>query len=127
MPYEKTVKLINMLEKKTSEGRVEWQETTDDGVFQAAFPGYAVRVLMHSAGGRFSDEDPDYFVQLYNENGTLIEVIRQDDIREGEEADAYKKSYGVLKSLYEGARRHAMGVDRALDQILEQLENDVPF
>ncbi len=125
MPYEKTVKLISMLEKRTAEGRVEWQETPDEGVFQAAFPGYAVRALMHRGSG-FPDEGPDYFVQLYNENGVLIEEIRQDDIREGEDARAYAKSYNLLRSLYEGARRHAMGVEQALDQLLEKLD-EPPF
>jgi hypothetical protein len=125
MPYEKTVRVVRMLARRTSEGHVDWQETPDEGVYQAAFPGYAVRVLARPSND-YEDPDPDYVVQLYNENGALIEVIRQDDIREGMEAEDYRESYALLRSLYEGARRHAMGVEHALDQIIEKLEHEPP-
>ena len=32
-----------------------------------------------------------------------------------------------MKALYDGARRKAMGIEQALNQILDTLEKDIPF
>lgn len=123
MPYEKIVKFINLLEQRTTNGEVEWQETADEGMFQAAFPGYSVRVFPRTD----EDGDTDYVVQIYNETGSLIEEVRVIDIRESPSREAYLKAAGQMRSLYEGARRRAMGVDQALDQIIGNLEEERPF
>jgi hypothetical protein len=123
MPYEKTRKLVVMLAKRTAGGHVAWEETNEENVFQAAFPGYAVRVA-----AKDEEDGVSYTVHLHNESGQLIEEIRSVDIREDDSRGAYQEAYELMRSLYEGARRRAMGVEEALDQILSKLEeDDVPF
>jgi hypothetical protein len=124
MAYEKMQKVVQMLSAKTAEGQVAWEQTDEEGVFQVAFPNYAARVLRRVTG-QFSDSDEYYVLRIYNQNGSLIEEVVDQDLKDSflTPPDAYK----IMKALYDGARRKAMGIEQALDQILATLETDTPF
>src|SRR5205814_2162521 len=124
MAYAKLVKMVRALEQQTNRQRVEWQETGDEGVFQANFPGHSVRVLT-----RQIDPDTDYVIQIFNANGALVEEATDVDLRDPELPlqQSARETFELMRSLYDGARRQAMGVDRALDEILQNLEDDVQF
>ena len=55
--------MINQLRKKTLEGKVAWEATLDEGVYQASFPSYSVRLFPKSA---------KYVLQINNEEGGEI-------------------------------------------------------
>jgi hypothetical protein len=100
---------------------VKWEETADEGVYQAAFPNYTIRLSSRWNGEM---EGLDYFMRLYNENGTLIEEISDEDFHA---IDKDAGTYKFLAETYESARRIAMGVEQALDDLLRELDDNLPF
>jgi hypothetical protein len=110
MGNEKMVSLLQKLYQRTSEGRVPWQETEMPEVFQAAFPGYAVRIHHDPDSG-------DIVLSLFNEEGAQIEEVTDEDIK-----NELQNSFTLMKDLYDTARRTAMGVEEALDKILAELD-----
>lgn len=103
---------------KTQRGEISWEETEEEEEFQTAFPGYSIRI------GRERDQYkalPYYYLKIFNEQGKLLEVIREADIL-GEWGE--KEPTPAMLDLYEMARRIAMRVEEALDHILSELEGE---
>ena len=124
MADEKVLKLIRRLHEKTSSGQIQWSKTLKDDVYQAAFPEYAVRVRPGSSGFQGPES---YILELYDSGGSLIESVYDSDF--GEKAPF---AYKLLNETYTTARRQAMGLDKAIDAILEELGpgddvDDTPF
>ncbi|HWR37027.1 MAG TPA: hypothetical protein VN622_14285 [Clostridia bacterium] len=119
--------LVEKLAKKTYAGKLDWQRTAEDDVYQVAFPGYAVRLFTrHGSQGGL-----DIIVQVLDQNGTLVEEITDVDIPNSTQLDPIE-AFGYMNDLYKAARRKAMGVDAALKSIIESLDreendDDAPF
>ena len=122
MATPKPARLVQQLLEKSNEGKIKWEKTATDGVFQAAFPGYSIRLSTEPSA--FSSQE-DYFVQISNDEGETVEIISDSNLTSMIGSDAWR----MMKDLYQGARRSAMGVDAALDSILAELEEgeDTPF
>ena len=118
MSYPKMVYLVQKLYRRTDDGTAEWEETDIEGVFQAPFPEYTVRLSMHSPDGHVPGSE-DYVLSILNARGLKIEEVSDVDL-----AEDLADSYEVMKHLYRAARRKAMGVDQALDSILSALGKD---
>lgn len=122
MSYQKLVKLVFKVAQATSAGSLSWKETEQDDIFQVSFSSSSVRI-----GGRKSKIDPsasEYYLKVFNSIGEEIEDIGDEDGSDDQErADLYV----ALKETYETARRQSSGVDQALDEILEELNNDTSF
>ena len=106
MAYEKMIRLINRLYQKTYDDEIAWETTSDEDAFQRSFPKYSVMILRRgpSAG---------QFFQLYDEDGRLIEEIsHQDAVGQGID----------VTDFFDMVRRKALGVDKALDELLEELD-----
>ncbi|WP_438868398.1 hypothetical protein [Pseudomonas sp. L1(2025)] len=118
MSYPKMVKLISTLAAKTEQGSIGWVETEVVDVFQMAFPNNFVRLSFEEKGpfGQL-----EYQLQILNNEGNVIEEINNAQLS-GFIADSYE----VMGKLYNNARRQAMGVDTALDEILAFIEPN-PF
>jgi hypothetical protein len=114
------VYLVQKLYRRTSDGCVDWEETEIEGIFQAAFPEYTVRLSVQSPDGHAPGSE-DYMLSIFNTHGLKIEEVSDVDL-----AEDLVDSYEVMKHLYRAARRKAMGVDQALDSILSTLgEEDI--
>jgi len=114
MASDKMVELVKKLVQRTVEGKVPWEQTESDGVFQAAFPGYAVRIFSRLEENRF-----DYVLCLFNEEGVKIEEVTDVDLR-----DKIPAAFLIMKEMHDAARRKAMGVEEALDRILAELDKE---
>ncbi len=113
----KSTQLLLKLLEKTKRGDIQWNETEIEGTFQAAFPAYSVRISSEAEPGKALS---DYFLKIYNQEGKQIEEISQYTV-----ADDLNSSYEAgqkLQELYEMARRIAMHVEEALDNLLLELE-----
>lgn len=66
----------------------------------------------------------DYVVRIYNHEGKMIEEVADTDFGQD-----YPEIYKAMSEMYDTARRIAMGVEEALDEILGELkdEDDLPF
>jgi hypothetical protein len=115
----RVVRLVQLLDKKTKDGEIQWERTETDGVFQHAFPDYSVRIAFHQ------EEFADYYVLIiYNAEGSVIESVTNDDL----EQEGLRNAFSVMQEMYNTARRAAMGIDEALDDLLKHLgDEDVSF
>jgi len=121
MSYQKIADLIWKLHEKTSQAKVKWEVTADEGVYQAIFAGYAIRISKKAA-----DIEPDIILQIYNEEGELIEEVNDREVTQVPELPY--NVYNIMLNLYETARRIAMGTEQAINKILDILgEDDIPF
>jgi L-asparaginase II len=109
------VYLVQKLYRRTDDGDVEWEETEIEGVFQAAFPEYTIRLSMETPDGHVRASE-DYVLTIFNSRGLKIEEVADVDL-----AEDLVESYEVMKHLYGAARRKAMGVEQALDSLLSAL------
>ncbi len=124
MSNPKLVATILKLHEKTKKGELQWEETSNERVYQVSFPGYTVQ-MFHRLSQEGADA-LDYFIRILNENGGVLEESSDLDLKE-----EWEPSFRVMKELYEMARRRALGVEQALNNILKALGEDdnpdVPF
>jgi hypothetical protein len=117
---------IQRLRDRTTEGKVSWERTADEGVYQVSFPNYTVRIFSRPAG----EEEFEYVVQIVDQEGTVVEEATNGDLAAAATAGR-SSAYRLMGDLFKQARRKAMGVDQALDAIMESLgpgpDHDVPF
>ncbi|MCP8939289.1 hypothetical protein NK718_12250 [Alsobacter sp. SYSU M60028] len=64
----------------------------------------------------------DYTMQIINNEGVVVDSFTDDDIFE--ENGSY---YRLMEDIHELARRRAMGSDAVLDEVLKELDDDLPF
>lgn len=107
MSYPKIAKLVSALLTQTSNGELNWSQTEISGMFQASFPRYSVRIY---------PLNNDYILQIINELGDIVEEVSDPDLN-----DVLSNSYQTMGNLHDAARRNAMGVESALDDILNSL------
>lgn len=115
MPDSKFEILIIRLLANSREGKIGWESTASSGVYQAAFPNYSVRVLARTN----AEYNQDYGLEIYDQEGQVIEQVWDTDLDDS--SFPSRRNYQRLKELYSLARRRALGVDRALDDILQAL------
>lgn len=108
MSYPKIATLISTLLKQTSNGELQWAQTERPATFQASFPRYTVRIY---------PVNNDYVLQILNDQGDTVEEIADPDLR-----DVMEDPYRTMGELHDSARRNAMGVESALDEILNFLD-----
>ena len=113
MSYPKIAKLVEVLLSQTENGLLQWESTEKSEMFQASFPRYSVRLSIRYV----SDIDIDYVLQILNEFGDIVEEVSDPDLK-----DVLESAYKKMRVLHEAARRSAMGVESALDEILSFLE-----
>lgn len=106
----KPARFVTLLYEKTLNGELNWEPTETEDVYQCAFPNYSVRI---------SERGADYVVTIYNEQGTVIEEMTDVTLK-----DEIDNSFEKMRQIYDTARRVAMGVDKALDDLLSYLDNN---
>ena len=109
------LKLVQRLHAKTQAGELQWEKTATANVFQAAFPSYVVRLSVQTGVGGGTD----YYVSIRDDAGNLIEQASDVTINSVMRGS---KVFELMSELYSMARRKAMGVDKALDSLLTELE-----
>ena len=115
MSYPKLAQMIVKLVEKTQKGFLKWEETGSPAIFQAAFPGYAVQAWTSR-----NIDDPqyeDYYLRIIDGEGKTVEEVSDNDLK-----NVLDNPYDTMKELFNVARRSALGVENALNSILDSLE-----
>ena len=120
MSFDKPHRLISLLFSRTEEGNLKWQDSADDRGYQVSFPNYSIVVDAYNDP---SEDQPEILLRIMN--------------NEGQEIDRYfaarlpKQTAVELGQIYDIARRTALGVETALDELIGELQTDaekeVPF
>lgn len=112
MSVKKYQKIVDGLVSKTQNHELEWRETVDRQRFQVSFKNYSVIISKE-----IWKEGSGIRISILNPEGTEIDSFDDEDLH-NEGLDKYSD---VMSALYLNARRQALGVDAALDEILNEL------
>jgi hypothetical protein len=108
--------LVYKLAERTRSGKLAWEGTARQGVYQAAFPNYYVNLFDRDA----PDGTTDYVLRIFNREGTLVDEIA--DVDFARERERVPTPYITMQEMFNQARRIVMGADQAVDEILASLE-----
>lgn len=116
MAYPKLARMVSEIHRRTSGGSMRWEETSTENTFQVALANYTLRISQITSN---YEDDISYYFAITDEKGREIEGLSPGDF---DQTELGKRPHVVLKEIYEGARRMALGVEKSLDDILSQLE-----
>ncbi len=120
---KKFAMLVEKLYNKTIDGDIEWEKTDIEGVFQASFPNYSIRLSTEKIHYQEDDTITEYYYfNIYNSEGKLIESTDNYQL-----SDSLEDSYDKMEKMYHIARRRSLGVEKAIDDLLSELDDDLPF
>jgi ABC-type taurine transport system substrate-binding protein len=121
--YDKLIRLAQLIYEKTKKGEIKWEATSDGGTFQASLASYSILIrrvagaVTTAASIQVAPIATNYVnyvvLQICNEQGQVIEELT--------EYDATTADF-KLEELFELARRMAMDVEKALDDLIGTLE-----
>ena len=118
MSNNKILTVLDKLIEKTSAAELDWKPTEKKDTYQVIFPRYSIRIFVVDKGF-----EEDVVVQIINSEGNILETFSDIDIRE-----YYPDAYSKMLGLHASARRKAMGVEDALDELLRVLsKDDIPW
>ena len=119
MSNARLAKMIYLLQQRTDEQKIVWENTVFEDVYQVAFPSHVVQVghRIPDPDSAFRDEEV-YFIRILDEQHTMIEEATNVHLK-----DELENSYRTMENLYRSARGQAMGVDKAINSILSELQN----
>ena len=114
MSFDKYAQILDLLVEKTDSGKLDWKETGDESRFVVSFPNYSVLIGEERGGS----EVPDYFISIVNSEGKIVDSFSNlgpslNDLSEHPTI--------VMQDLFNKARRRALRVDDALDNIIAHL------
>lgn len=121
----KYYRLINSIFKKTRDGSMSWEETDEDDVFQVSFPDYSLRISRVPTRSQDPDGE-DIILRIYNNEGKLIDEVDDAMIYQYDPERRFSglSSYQAMYEIYNIARRQALGVEQALDSLLNLIEEE---
>ena len=123
MSISKLATVVIKLRDATRRGKVEWEQTEKEGVFQASYPDFTIRIFTQLTRDPEPDVDIDYVISIYNSKGVLIESATDIDLK-----PTMELPFKVMEELYDSARGYALGLEQTLDSIIETLsDEDLPF
>ncbi len=105
---------------KTKAGNLNWEKTANDEEFQTILSHWVIRVQR-----QFHDGVEDYWIAILDKDGTTLESISDSELRHkfvDVESDLANDVFPLMEELFRTAKRRALGVDGALDSILEELK-----
>lgn len=116
-------KLVEQLGKLSAENKLQWSETSDSSSFQCSFAKYSVTAFEEWSHVDWGKDYYNYGITIRDADGKILESARQTDFPPGMEIAGGLTPFNALKGLYDIARRRALKVDQALDDLLGSLGN----
>ena len=124
MAYEKLATLIVKLAEKTANGDIHWQETAQDGLFQASIANNTIQVRL--VRGSTDGNIDDVMFTIFDSTGKEIEEFTDEDIKHYP-VFGVENPYEVCKNIYETAKRQSVGSEEVINSIIEELDGIIPF
>ena len=109
---KKLITVITRLYAKTKAGVVDWEPTEDAGLFAVKFSDYTISIHHMLAIGDY----PELFkLSIANSDGAVIQDM--------DHLTAKENGFGDMADLFYRARRYAVDLNGALDDILKELDD----
>jgi hypothetical protein len=123
---EKHATVVDRLLRKTQAGDLDWKAAADDDTFQVSFRDSSLRI-QETRVNRRGQSTVDYIISLINAEGAVVETFSGVQLDEAF-GDSFSETWFFkTKELHELARRTALGSDKILNEILEELDDDLKF
>ena len=116
MVPQRFIELIQKVEKKTKCGDLAWEATLEDKIFQVTLGSFILRIAEEPSQG-----GPDYRLSILDSQGRVIDSASNVEFGNTEVPSSFVP-YFVLKEILDGARRSALGADKAIDSLLSDLD-----
>ena len=114
---EKAKALVERVIAKTKDRALRWERTAEDAMFMTVLGSYTLTFFKTKRAG-----DDVYSLALHDGEGNIIDSFDDETFEHPSAASKQNSMYRRLEQAYGLARRQAMGVDQALDDVLKQLE-----
>lgn len=111
----KHFQLIDRLHDKTMSGKIEWKKGVKDEAFQTVLRDYTVQLLRQPS--RAHPEEDLFVLRLLDNDGEVVDEFTDEDFGENVKHHAFN----LLNATHSRARMKAMGVDKVLDDLLDEL------
>lgn len=121
MISEKFVRIILRLIASTKSGKLKWSESPVSGRYDVAFANYTLSIS--SEAGRIRG-NTDIVIRIHGPEGDILDQITDEEFSSNEFYFGDKTPFAALNDLYHDARRNAVGIDQALDSILDELPEE---
>jgi hypothetical protein len=121
LPEHASLALLHRLFVRTREGKVKWEPTQTDRTVVAHFAGYDL--YLYSRDDPEYPDSPDFFIEIRDDQDRKVDEIS--NVSLGSLMDQKIEGlnpYQALTKLHNTAVRSALGADRAIGSILDQLE-----
>jgi hypothetical protein len=115
MSTNRYIQLLQLLVEQTDSGKLDWKDTGEESKFFVAFPNYSI--LISEEPGE-SVLFPEYYISVVNSEGRIVDRFSAATLPS---EILGKNSYNVMRDLFSQARRSALRVDEALDNIIAHL------
>ena len=114
MAYDKLIRIAQLIYEKTKNGEIKWEATPDEGTFQASLASYSILIKRSpNVSLPVTTLNTNFTLQICNEQGQVIEELT--------EYAAIAADFKIGE-LFELARRMALDVEKALDDLIGTLE-----
>lgn len=122
--YGKYQKLIHLLFEKTQKDELSWELEPWSNRLQCKFGSHTVALFSKES----PDGEPYIYLSVINAHDDEIDTIYDSELSDLRTGDQDFPTYWLyMTKLYKMANRKAKGIDRALDDILSHLDDNVPF
>jgi len=115
MAEDKGRQFVDRICEKTIAGSLSWEKTTKEGLLQTTLGGYVIRFS-------YDDDGQLYTLSLFNVEGQRMEVFNDEQFDRPGTAPEPTSMFQKMKLAYTAARRKALGVDKAITDILTELQ-----
>ena len=116
--FEKESTLVERLVKRSRNSELDWKASYGDS-FQVSFKDNSVRIeKQENPGG----EEPIYVIELINADGAVVDSFTDFALDQTLGNMSNGPWYRMMGELFGLARRNALGADKVLNSILDDLD-----
>ena len=105
--------VVDKLAKITEQGQAPWKSTSDKSTFAVTFG--RLSLLISGMNTELGDDIASYRLSVLDEKGDEIDYAVHGRLVSG-------LSFPVLASLYDSAKRVALGVDERLEELMNEMD-----
>jgi len=116
--------IVNLLFNQTKSGSIGWYKDEWINEIAAKFGNHVISITP----GDTAEGAPLIVIKIYKDH-EYVDGFSDETLSEySTDIDEYPTYWLLMNYIHQAARRHAVGADKALDDILSALKaNDIPF
>lgn len=118
MSQDKNKQLVVRLLDRTRRSKIDWKDAVEGG-FQVSLSNNTIK--LQKSQGR---NGIVYTVSLFNAVGELADAFTDEELDADENTGVW---FEALREMHGLAQRYARGADKILNEILSELDDDIPF